>query len=403
MMAACSSMLQRRRRERLQRVASHVVTPTEHLSGHHPRPSRPESPLRSFTAAEIQPDDDRNRRTAASGVSEEAVVFPGPLPSSHPAVQCFREQGYVAIPDACGPEALARTAAAFDASIPRAEAVWRVALELDEQLSQSEAAHYFDLPREDMTPSREAWESGAWGGFLVTERRHTLDAFMQVLANQRVLALLEALLGPDLHLMEAAGRVVLARPPAEALEHGGYTDWHRDVPSGVNLKRVKCICVLKDTPAAGGPLGLMPRSHLWPQDGPPSEYRRGGQGMLPGHVKAALPAGGMVLFDYRAWHTGMPLTNGRDRHNLVCTFGSPHSDPHTEPHTDPHLGAGKYEQADSTWPVGGYGGEPTASGFARDFLECGMQLERRGWLDTPVRRQLFGVELSSSGISGAFK
>ena len=46
------------------------------------------------------------------------------------------------------------------------------------------------------------------------------------------------------------------------------------------------------------------------------------------------------------------------------------------------------------WPIGGYGGEPTASGFQKHFLECGKELERLGRLDTDVRRQLFGVELT---------
>ena len=46
------------------------------------------------------------------------------------------------------------------------------------------------------------------------------------------------------------------------------------------------------------------------------------------------------------------------------------------------------------WPIGGYGGEPTASGFQKHFLECGKELERMGRLDTDVRRQLFGVELT---------
>ena len=46
------------------------------------------------------------------------------------------------------------------------------------------------------------------------------------------------------------------------------------------------------------------------------------------------------------------------------------------------------------WPIGGYGGEPTASGFQKHFLECGKELARLGRLDTDVRRQLFGVELT---------
>ena len=44
------------------------------------------------------------------------------------------------------------------------------------------------------------------------------------------------------------------------------------------------------------------------------------------------------------------------------------------------------------WPIGGYGGEPNASGFPKHFLECGEELARLGRLDTGVRRQLVGAE-----------
>ena len=80
-------------------------------------------------------------------------------------------------------------------------------------------------------------------------------------------------------------------------------------------------------------------------------------GTLPGHVKVAVPAGGMALFDMRTpllskhsrdhsaagsltttqpelsvvrllagiWHTGMPNTNGSPRENYIFTFGAPNS------------------------------------------------------------------------------
>ena len=75
-------------------------------------------------------------------------------------------------------------------------------------------------------------------------------------------------------------------------------------------------------------------------------------GTLPGHVKVAVPAGGMALFDMRTpllfkrsrdhsggaqssasvarllagiWHTGMPNTNGSPRENYIFTYGAPNS------------------------------------------------------------------------------
>lgn len=46
------------------------------------------------------------------------------------------------------------------------------------------------------------------------------------------------------------------------------------------------------------------------------------------------------------------------------------------------------------WPQYTYGGDPTASGFCKNFRACGMELDALGRLDTPVRRQLMAVELT---------
>jgi hypothetical protein len=40
------------------------------------------------------------------------------------------------------------------------------------------------------------------------------------------------------------------------------------------------------------------------------------------------------------------------------------------------------------------GGAPTKSGFNKDFLACGQELDAKGWLNTPVRKQLFGQSLT---------
>ena len=64
---------------------------------------------------------------------------------------------------------------------------------------------------------------------------------------------------------------------------------------GGDYNRVKCFAMLSDVAADGGPLGLVPGSHLW-WGSPPEEFKTGGNmGAMPGHVKVAVPAGG--LFD----------------------------------------------------------------------------------------------------------
>ena len=47
------------------------------------------------------------------------------------------------------------------------------------------------------------------------------------------------------------------------------------------------------------------------------------------------------------------------------------------------------------WPIGAYGGAPTEpSGYNRDFLACGEELNRLGRLETDIRKQLFGIKLT---------
>ena len=61
--------------------------------------------------------------------------------------------------------------------------------------------------------------------------------------------------------------------------------------------RFVAAAVLKDVAPDGGPLGLCPGSHRWEAAVPPPAFTGSNMGNLPGHVKCAAPAGGMVLFD----------------------------------------------------------------------------------------------------------
>ena len=214
----------------LRRIAAHVVAgdepqrpdePLGSLEGAHPR-------LRTFSAAQLV----GGRQQFESTRSLEAASFPPALRDDHPAVQQFQRFGYLAITDMLTPAALARATTVFRAKQAKARAVWKVALAEDPVVqADSEAHQYFDLPREDMPITPEAWNSGAWGGFLVTKDAADLDSYMEMLANQRVLPLIQALVGPSLHIMEAGARTVVAQPREDALRTGGYTDWHRDYGS----------------------------------------------------------------------------------------------------------------------------------------------------------------------------
>ena len=403
--------------------------PLGSLEGEHPS-------LRTFSVAQLG-----TGRTAGADEEGEAAAFALPLPDSHPAAVHFREWGYCVIHDALGPDALARVARTFHSKQAHALAVWqalerqqpvkipagpdadpgavRHAKRLVEEVTlatRGQPPPFYDLPREDMGACPEAWRSGANGAFLVTRESSDFDNFMGALANPRVLPLLGTLLGPRLALMEAGARTVVAPTRDHALESGGYRHWHRDYggdgarlpinhPDG-DYSRVKCFLMLKDTAPDGGPLGLMPMSHRW-QGNAPAEYQGARSAELPGSVKLAVPAGAMCLFDMRTWHAALPLTNGVDRESLICTYGS-------EP---PHIPKGHRWQMPGVtadlqpgqWPVGGYGAEPaTVEGdgsgreYCREFLGCGRELEAMGRLNTPVRRQLFGVQLvGASSVAGA--
>jgi hypothetical protein len=361
--------------------------------------------LRTWTASELL-----GGGAVAAG---EPTVFPDALPDSHPAVAQFREFGYVVITDAIHPEALARATNTFRAK----QAYARQLREQQRQHAPPSAQRpgqapavselYFDLPRDD-TLLTDGSSNGSHGSFLVTKEAVDFDAFMGVLANAQALPLLLALAGPAMHLLEVGGRTVDAPPMEQALQHGGYTEWHRDAGGrtanrvaddeastggsqlaperlsigqiGCDYNRVKCFAMLTDVTPAGGPLGLVPGSHLW-WGTPPDEYRTGANmGGMPGHVKVVVPAGGMALFDQRCWHTGLPNTNGQSRESFIFTYGGPLRVAST--------GGGSAGRV-ARWPVGSYG-----KAGNNNFLSSGKELEALGRLNTPVRQQLFGAALT---------
>ena len=264
--------------------------------------------LRCWTVAQLG-------TTSQDGVAP--AEFPSALPDNHPAVKQFRKFGYCAISDAVHPRALARMVAAYKAKQPHARAVFEASIVADTPAGEEHRAsktyrQMFDLPREDMDSVAlgESWNCGAWGGYLVTKDPGDFSTYMDVHANPQVLPLLLALLGPALHICEAGARTVRAGPPQEHVEHGGYTDWHRDTSTGMMLpigsadgdyNRVKCFVMLKDVEEDGGPLGLVPGSHLWKAARPGPQYLGKNMTKVPGHVKVAMRAGGMLLFDMRCW------------------------------------------------------------------------------------------------------
>lgn len=317
-------------------------------------------PLRCFTVAELG--------TSAAAAGDDVAplrAWPDKLPDDHPAVLQFKRLGYVVITDAVAPGPLRRATEVFHSKQERARQIREVGRHLQQvrpgHSPEEPSEQYFDLPREDIGIVPEAFNTGAHGGFLVTQDAADFSAYMEILANPQVLPLLLALVGPAMHLEEVGARTVEAPPLEQALKYGGYTEWHRDAggrsasavaasPSstglapqrlpigsvGCDYNRVKCFAMLTDVDADGGcaptsrsyclaksvysrgtyvswscftsswhkfccsPLGLVPGSHLmW--GSPPDEFQGGNMDNMPGHVKVTVPAGGMALFDQRCW------------------------------------------------------------------------------------------------------
>ena len=82
-------------------------------------------------------------------------------------------------------------------------------------------------------------------------------------------------------------------------------------------------------------------------------------------------------------HTGLPNTNGENRENLIFTYGG--------------VAPNAIESGEAKWPTGFYGGPAVEQGgkmFNKNFLECAKEIDAQGRLNTPLRRQLLGIELT---------
>ena len=86
----------------------------------------------------------------------------------------------------------------------------------------------------------------------------------------------------------------------------------------------------------------------------------------------------------------MPLTNGQNRESFIFTYAGP------LPVAANRKSKAAGRRRQSRWPVGSYGGGPTEpSGYNRNFLECGKEIDALGYCDgNPLYRQLLGLELT---------
>ena len=134
----------------------------------------------------------------------------------------------------------------------------------------------------------------------------------------------------------------------------------------------KLFIYINDVADNGGPTAVVPGSHLAPEGPTRGEYAgsRNPDGLpqdsMPGCVKASGPAGTAFFFDSRIHHSAMPNVSSRERSVLVVNL-SPFWHKQFAP-----------------------------------VVEGARRLDDAGALNTPLRRQLFGIALAgkAGGLEG---
>ena len=133
----------------------------------------------------------------------------------------------------------------------------------------------------------------------------------------------------------------------------GYTGWHRDMglDRPERCQHLVVMIYFSGASVGAGATAVTPGSHLI-ETGPPAAEGLALEGSVPGEVGP----GGAMLFDGRTWHTALPNHSDRDRETLTIRY---------IPFEKRSLGA------------------VTNNAVALDAL---------GKLNTPIRRQLLGLE-----------
>ena len=174
-----------------------------------------------------------------------------------------------------------------------------------------------ELPPDHRRPDRDLAEATQFR-YEMLNRSATCQ---KMIANRRILEVIEPLVGEDCHVI---ANTAWRNPPDTVHTHGGGR-WHIDagphvpLPPGVAWDEriphpvfvVACHILLWDCPAACGPTGVIPRSHLSGQH-PPLERiddpTLTWEGIEPVVLEAR--AGGVQLFVSDVWHRRMPTAPG---------------------------------------------------------------------------------------------
>ena len=146
------------------------------------------------------------------------------------------------------------------------------------------------------------------------------EACRRLVADRRILAVVEPLLGEDCHVI---ANTAWRNPPRELHQHGGG-NWHIDAgphvprPPGVPwddripypIFAVATHVMLEDCPSACGPTAVIPGSHRSGQHPPfdrVTDVNLTCDGQAPRLLEAS--AGDLLLFVSDVWHRRMPTSS----------------------------------------------------------------------------------------------
>lgn len=274
----------------------------------------------------------------------------------------YKRDGFIIIEDVLRGDELERVQAAFDKAQARTRIDWEKGRAKGKGVSEN----------------GEYYASGTFHGrkYFDIYPLHLLeqdDACVEMIAHPRLFPFLSASVGEDVQTATIQVRVLEPQTADDALEEGGYVNWHRDHRNDEAWRymgrplNTKVLVYLTDVGRDDGCTACVPGSHLWDHAPDHLVYKgMGGGGSqatkvrdqrdMPGMVAAEVKAGSAFLFNTRLWHTTLPNTGDRDRWcvlTLYCPF---------------------------------YQKQPGVT------VEAAVALEAANQLNTPERRQLFGLE-----------
>lgn len=274
----------------------------------------------------------------------------------------FKRDGYIVMDGVLSSDELARVQAAWEAVEVDARRDWDEGREMGKGVC--------DLG--------EYYESGTWHArkYFDIYPQNLLereDAAVEMIAHPRLLPFLKATVGDDVQASTIQLRVLDPQDAEDAEEEGGYVTWHRDHTSDEEWRHfgrplnTKVIVYLTDVGPDDGCTSAVPGSHRFEERPDHAAFKGmgGGAGQdkkvkdqreMTGMVPVEVSAGSAFLFDTRLWHTTLPNTGNGPRWSSITLYS---------PFWQKQPG-------------------PT--------VEAALALEAASRLNTPERRQLFGLD-----------